>query len=508
MQHSENSFSPLLIDQQIDHPATLGLHEETRLIHNLHAMYEQDNRTAINRVWTRLSSQQPRQYTLPQRKQGPESLSLPKARDAHAVQRTQESRQANAFVRRLNLLAALLIVVLLVGTLTLVLALLRASTTTGIPLQPTSGWGKMVHIRTMPDAGFNGLAWSPDSTRVAASNRITTTNVVRIWDATTGQHLVTVAVQKFVNTLTWSPNSQQVAIETMQNIIIVDGQNGHVLRTLSVPRRPLTLASSGAVPLSSRFPASSGPELRTPAWSPDGSQIAASFFGDSKERPSVLVWNLQTGGVVRLQVKSYQNFWGGISWSSNGEYIAADTFHTAYTDPLSQSGVVVWKVATQQMILQRDTGSLPDVNVTLAWQPGTLNLAQIGVVKSGNSYATAILILDGTNGTTLKQLVVPVSDVLTWSPDGTYLAYTSPADVEKGNRAQILDASTWRVVYTYKDDQNIINELAWSPNGHFIATGETVIQKQTDIGVVKVWVALDEVQALAFWRDLEERDAV
>jgi WD40 repeat protein len=119
------------------------------------------------------------------------------------------------------------------------------------------------------------------------------------------------------------------------------------------------------------------------------------------------------------------------------------------------------------------------------------NLAQIGVVKVGSNSATAILILDGTTGKMLKQLIATVSDVLTWSPDGKYLAYTSPADVEKGNTAHILAVSTWRVVYTYKDGTNIINELAWSPNGHDIATGETVIENNSDMGVVRVWTTLD-----------------
>lgn len=284
----------------------------------------------------------------------------------------------------------------------------------------------------------------------------------------------------------------QVAIETNQSVIIVDGQTGHVLHTFTVPGQSSAFASSGVMPLASRFPASGGPGLRGIAWSPDGSQIAASFFGDVgaslPETPAVLVWNLQTGALSRLLLRSNNDIdgaLGSVGWSSNGEYLAAET----------SQGVVVWKVATRQIILQKNTGSLPDVNPALAWQPGTLNLAQIGVVKAGSGYTTAILIFDGTTGKMLKQLVVPVNDVLAWSPDGKYLAYTSsadsPADVEKGNTAQILDASTWRVVYTYKDNTNMIKGLVWSPNGHFIATGESFIENNTVAGVVRVWVALD-----------------
>ena len=517
MHHPENDFSPMLIDQQIEHPATLLPQGEAHLVHDLQSMYEQDNRAAINRVWMRLSSQQPCQYTLPQQEQGPESISSFKERGAHAVQRRQEPRRANTFVQRLSRLVALLAVALLVGSLVLILTLHHAGSTgtgpttptagTGTPPTSSSGWGKIVHTQTAPGSGFEGVAWSPDSKRVAALNEVAPnvssnggtptfsyTDYMRIWDATTGQHLVTVPFNNYIATLAWSPNSQQIALGTLQSIIIVDAQSGNILNTLPVlpQSQPSAFVSSDVVPLSSRIPASGGAGLRGLAWSPDGSQIAASFVR-SLGSSSVLVWNLQTGTQFSLAVKSGYNVWGAIGWSSNGEYIAADLFALAtQTDPLSASAVVVWKVATQQEILQQDTGLAPQpyVNVTLAWQPGTLNLAQIGAVKVGNSYATAILILDGTTGKTLKQLVVPISglpsDVLAWSPDGKYLAYASPANGGNSNMAQILDASTWSVIYTYKDGQNFINGLAWSPDGHYIATNETVAQAN----VVKVWTVL------------------
>jgi WD40 repeat protein len=490
MQDPENDFSPLLVDQQIDYPTTSLPHGEAHLIHDLQAMYDQENNTAIDRVWMRLTYQQPETRAFPQSRQSAKNISPIKQRDTNPVQRAREPRQASAFVRRLSLLAALLVVTLLVGSLTLVFTLTRGGTATGMPFNPASGWGKVAHVQIMRDFGFNGLAWSPNNKRIAASNRTAVSgNYVRIWDAITGQHPVNVPVANFVNTISWSPNGQQVAITTGQNVIIVDGQDGRVLHTFTPQLQPSAFASSGVVLLSSRFPTSGGPEFRDVTWSPDGTQVAASFFGDYTGS-SVLVWNLQNGALdFRLPTKS-DNGIEGISWSSDGKYIAADIFLPG-PDPLSQSGVVVWNVTTHQMVLQKNIGSLPDVNMAVAWQPGTQNLAQIGVVKSGSGYTTAILIFDGTTGKMLKKLVVPVSDVLIWSPDGKYLAYTSPANLEKGNTAQILAASNWSIVYTYKNDTNSINELAWSPNGHYIATGETVIENNTATGIVRVWETLD-----------------
>jgi len=494
MQNPENGFSPWLVEQQIEHPATLLQHGEAHLIHHLQSMYDQDNSAAINRVWTRLARQRPQTQALAQERQSPESIAPVKHRTAHPIQRKREPRQANAFVRHLSLLVAVLVVTLLVASLTLVFSLSRGGTITDMP--PASGWGKVVYAQTMPDFGFNGLAWSPDSQRVAASNRATATNIVRIWDATTGQHLVTVPIHDFVATIAWSPDSQQVAILTPQSIIIADGRTGHVIRTFTVPSQSSAFISTGVALLSSRVPTSGGPGFRAITWSPDGSQIAASYYFGGSTGSSVLLWKLQTGALVRLPVKG--NPIEGISWSSDGKYIAADTFQqTGAAASPSECRVVVWNVVTQQMVLQKDTGSLPGVNVVVAWQPGTQNLAQIGVVKAGSGYTTAILIFNGTTGKTLKKLVVPVSDVLTWSPDGKYLAYTSPIDytspitMKKGNTAQILDASNWSAVYTYKNDNHIINELAWSPNGHYIATGETVVGNNGIVGVVRVWTTLD-----------------
>lgn len=497
MYNPENDFPPLLVDQQIEDPITLLPRGEARLVHDLQAMYDQEKHATIDRVWTRLANRQAEQHTLLHLNQHVERKPVNMPETTISLQQKREPRQAKTFVRRVELLVALLLVTLLIGGLAVVLDLSHWGTATGGPLPTASGWGKIAHIQTMRDFGFNGLAWSPDSKRVAASTRATASTSeirVRIWDAATGQHLVNVPVEDFVNTLSWSPNSQQVAIATIKNIIIVDGQTGHVLRTLAIPnaltlQRPAPV-SSGMTPLSSRFPASGGPGLRAISWSPDGSQIAASFFGDV-QGSSVVVWNLRTGVLdLALPVGSNRGI-EGVSWSPDGKYIAADTFPIAGVDPLSQRGVIVWSVATRQVMFQKNTGSLPDVNVVVAWQPGTHNLAQIGVVKSGSDYKTAILIFDGVTGRTLKTIITPVSDVLTWSPDGKYLAYTNPANLEKGNAAKILATSNWRAVYTYRNGKNTINELAWSPDGHYIATGESTFVGNASSGAVSVWTALD-----------------
>src|SRR5581483_1734966 len=329
MQNPENSFSPLLIDQQIEHPATSLPRGEAHLIHDLQLMYDQENSAAINRVWTHLALQRHGQHALFQERHIPETFRALRQRTDHLAQRKHEPRQASTLARRVSLLAALLVVTLLVGSLALVFAFTRGDTATGLPVSSASGWGRVVHIQTMQDSGFNGLAWSPDSKRIAASNRASSTNLVRIWDAATGQHLVTVSIHEFVNTLAWSPDSEQVAIATDQSVLIADGQTGQILHTLATQSQPSAAVTSGRVPLSSLLPGSSGAAIRDIAWSPGGSQIAVSFFGGTSGS-FVLVWNVQSGARSRLPLPSKHGV-EGVSWSSDGKYIAAATFQTAYT---------------------------------------------------------------------------------------------------------------------------------------------------------------------------------
>jgi WD40 repeat protein len=492
MHDPEQSFSPLLIDQQIERPTDLLAREEAHLVHHLQAMYDQENNDAIDRVWIRLGLQQSRYAASSHPEQPSVRISTPVLQEAQGIQRQHKVRQASAFARRLSPLVAVLVVALLLGSLAFAFMLSRGGSAFGWPGSSTASWGRIVSAQTMHDAGFNGLSWSPDSKRIAASTRMSSGNSVRIWDATNGQHLVTVSIPAFVDTLAWSPDSEQVAVATNQNIFIVDGQSGQVVRTLPVPApsQSFTPAKTGLIPLSIFLPGSGGSGLRGLSWSPDGGHLAATFFG-SPSGSSVLIWDPGTGTLSRLPVQRNQGVEGGVSWSSDGNYLAADTFQMAATDPLVQSGVTVWSVATHRVVLQKPTGSLPDLNTMLAWQPGTHTLAQIGVVKVGGKYMSALLIFDGVNGQMRKELTVPISDVLSWSPDGKYLAYVAPVDLTKGNTATILKVSNWRVVYVYKAGHNLLNALSWSPDGHYIATGETVLENNSYIGVVKVWVALD-----------------
>src|SRR4051812_11279621 len=124
MQESENNFSPELIDQQIEHPATSLVSGEAQLIRDLSMMYELEKSNTIDQVWTRLAShrivakQQQENSLLQRPSQHTERISVMSKRPATPI---PEKRGR----RLLNLTAAVLISAVLVVSIALVFSALK-----------------------------------------------------------------------------------------------------------------------------------------------------------------------------------------------------------------------------------------------------------------------------------------------------------------------------------------------------------------------------------------------
>ncbi|HEY4387717.1 MAG TPA: hypothetical protein VGN34_24965, partial [Ktedonobacteraceae bacterium] len=258
---------------------------------------------------------------------------------------------------RVSLVAVMLI---LIGSIVIVLnyahqttlagqAQVTAPTPTAIPIAPTPTPvppGETLYTTPANTVGFNGLSWSPDSKRVASS----TIQGVQIWDAINGQHKVSIQIatpSEWAYGLDWSPNSQQLAIATNQELLIVDGQSGQVLQTHAAnATASIHPVSSGTSYLASQFPDSGGQGYRATAWSPDGRLLASALsFISSGE---VQVWNPKTNTIdFTIQAGSSYNI-GALSWSSDGQYIAASEWNTqqgAGNPKQPNNTIVVWRVS-------------------------------------------------------------------------------------------------------------------------------------------------------------------
>src|SRR5205807_330006 len=144
---------------------------------------------------------------------------------------------------------------------------------------------------------------------------------VQFWDATTGGHLVTLQMPGGTNewawNVSWSPNSDNVAVSTNLHVLIVNSQTGKIISS-HTPGVPTANAGSTTTPgqthFSRQIPASGGFGYRATAWSPDGRLMASAL--SSGPSGVVQVWNPQTDAInSTLTVGDSQNI-GALAWSS------------------------------------------------------------------------------------------------------------------------------------------------------------------------------------------------
>jgi WD40 repeat protein len=311
---------------------------------------------------------------------------------------------------------------------------------------------------------------------------------VQFWDATTGDHLVTLQLpgdnSEWAYSLDWSPNSNEVAVGTNKRLLIVDGLTGKIISShaANVPTAISATSASGTY-FAKLIPASGGYGYRAATWSPDGKLLASALsLGVNGE---LEVWNPQTGAIVFTITLSNSYNIGALAWSSDGQYIAATTWNTQSLDPTQpNSRVVVWSVATHQVVFQHD--DYMDSNAPVAWQPQSHNLAFGGATRSGGNPVESLEIWNTTTGKLVKQYVGAGTGRLAWSPDGTYLAYADSGVNGAPNPVTILDASTGKQIFVYNGHLQQVSVIAWSPDGRYIASGEGNSQGKA---VAKVWVA-------------------
>jgi hypothetical protein len=133
MNTSQDDFSPMSIDQQIDLPDELLSREDALLIHGVRAMFEQEKNMSIEQGWARIVSQrasrdqQSEVLDLSQYRQRNERISI---MNEHILPSTpiQAVPKKRSVLRLFSLVAAVLVCVALVGSLTLVLGASRNKT--------------------------------------------------------------------------------------------------------------------------------------------------------------------------------------------------------------------------------------------------------------------------------------------------------------------------------------------------------------------------------------------
>jgi WD40 repeat protein len=232
-------------------------------------------------------------------------------------------------------------------------------------------WGYLRRLRyqRVPDLhhaqALLGVAVSPDGERIASSSL---DGIIKIWDAKTGQELLTIPAHKsLVWSIAFSPDGQSLVSGSWDKTVKVwHAQTGRERYTL--PRHRVEVWSVAFSPdgklLASGaggheggelklWDASTGQELRTfrghtsrvycVAFSPDGQRLASAGAGTDK---TVRLWEVHTGQEL-LTFPDHQHDVSGVAFSPDGRLVASCASATA---GWGGGELKVWNARTGQVI--------------------------------------------------------------------------------------------------------------------------------------------------------------
>ncbi len=184
---------------------------------------------------------------------------------------------------------------------------------------------------------------------------------------------------------------------------------------------------------------------------------------------SVALLNAENGKLVKtIDQSASATVWA--QWSPDGERLLT-----------SSNEAQIWNIATGQALVTFTPASAQASTIghgnplarlsggnmiyASAWSP---NSRVIASAVDGISYGYDVQLWNATTGAYMRTLSIKAAatpsdyiDAVGWSPDGRYLAASSP-----NNGVYVWNTSTWQLVSTKQGE----SELAWSPTGDLLAT--------------------------------------
>lgn len=360
-----------------------------------------------------------------------------------------------------------------------------------IRIWDTMNWRLMKVLEDELDSIISSIIWNPNIPLLAAMRRVTGSNIVHIWDVETGQILYTLQPQAPLLgaiPMTWSPNGNRIAIGGSDSkIVIWDITTGQFIASFEGHTDSVEVL----------------------AWSPDGSRIAGASKPYSRDKAlriwdvsteentlvfdsdglTSIIWSSDSSRIIGVSLHNTVRAWdlstgqssalfemsGGLSepfaWSRDGNFLARS----------SRQAADVWDMRTGQLISTLE-GHSPEVSL-VAWCPCNDKLATVNLDEP------AIRLWNPQNGELLHILEPPSSQTvsnLAWSPDGRFLASLS---TEALSLIDIWDFSSDQSLLTPLTIhyEGIATSIAWSTDNQHLANVSGYDRDRT----VLIWNALN-----------------
>ncbi|HTI13150.1 MAG TPA: WD40 repeat domain-containing serine/threonine-protein kinase [Dictyobacter sp.] len=282
----------------------------------------------------------------------------------------------------------------------------------------------------MPVTTLSSLSWAPDSKQVALANG---QNIIRVVDAQTEQVVKNYAFARGIplSSVSWSPEGMRMASACSDGTVRVF-ETGNGVQT-------------------NPYPAHSYP-VWTAIWSPNGKYIASS---DTQH--FVHVWNVQNRNTVRIY-RHHAARVLSLDWSPDNWHIISGGL---------DGSVHVWHAISGKMMYWFAV----DPVLSVAWSPDSHYIAA--------STWNAVHIwsaLDGRPLSTYRGHAALVT-ALSWSPDSRFIA---SASYDHTVRVWAVPQGTQERIYTHHQER--VLSLAWSPDGKLLAAGDSA-------GNLRIWPA-------------------
>jgi WD40 repeat protein len=251
----------------------------------------------------------------------------------------------------------------------------------------------------------------------------------------------------------------------MNNRVLINTQASVDISTNS----PLTPLSSFPTP---------GEVFSPPAWSPDGRFLAIPC-SDNNE---LVVYGFSAGNATQVGSAATGTqgvYWPrGAAWSHDGQYIALIGFNSSTLQIYKFDGTSTLQPIGNSVI----TGNSPN---SLAWSPEGKYIATMNSVDN----SLQIFSFTGLGSPTLLNTTIVGSmagsdnQLITWSPDGAWLAIgiTSPDEYTPENEV-VIYSITGAGVPSLAGSIAISGNptgLAWSPDGRYVASVDDLGSLQT-----------------------------